>query len=242
MDWLNGKLSRTPQRNETRSWYKGVISLKGRRICRFFSWKKCSESEAYENCRQWILDTSIKHDLLRNRYRYINETQMEVQLNTSEKREYAIVDRVDLPLVEKYTWHAARNGQTSYMRTFVRDSDRMRHHFFFHKLLKPELQQIDHIDGNGLNNSRGNLRDGSNGVNQNNRSLIKTNRSTENGISRHSNDRGWRVSWKVKKQCPSKYFSYSKYGSEEDAFRAAKRFRDEKYAEIGNGNGKRRRM
>lgn len=87
------------------------------------------------------------------------------------------------------------------------------------------------------------MRSGSNGVNDNNKILNKRNKSGENGISWCKRKNYWYcdVGWRVHKKSKHKAFSSFQYKSEFEAFEAAKRFRDEKYAEIGNENGKRRR-
>ena len=74
--------------------------------------------------------------------------------------------------------------------------------------------------------------------------IRKNNKSGENGIhwEERNGARGWIVQWNQNKKQIPKLFSCSKYASDEDALQAAKRFRDEKYAEIGNTNGKRRRI
>ena len=74
----------------------------------------------------------------------------------------AVIDLVDIPLVRDFTWHAAPTKHTVYAKSSgpVSGGKRM----YLHRLLMgdPEGLEIDHIDGDGLNNRRygdsGNLR------------------------------------------------------------------------------------
>jgi len=71
----------------------------------------------------------------------------------------ALVDDDDFPLVNRYHWHASKSGRQVYAATDVsRDGKRlyMRMHREILRLGPGDL--CDHMDGNGLNNTRANLR------------------------------------------------------------------------------------
>ena len=53
--------------------------------------------------------------------------------------------------------------------------------------------EIDHVDGDGLNNRIGNLRDGTRSQNQRNQRPGKRNRSGVLGVSWHSSTKNWRA-------------------------------------------------
>jgi hypothetical protein len=69
-----------------------------------------------------------------------------------------IIDRSDFSAVSKLSWHATTLGRRNYTRYIHSDGNGksiLLHRF----LMKPENNQIiDHINGNGLDNRRSNLR------------------------------------------------------------------------------------
>jgi len=77
---------------------------------------------------------------------------------TQEK--YAIVDDEDFDLVNQYKWHVIKRGNIFYGEAYTPSIDGCRKHFSIHILImgKKEGCEIDHINGNGLDNRRINLR------------------------------------------------------------------------------------
>ena len=71
-----------------------------------------------------------------------------------------IVDPEDEHLLHEYGWYVIRGANTCYVRAHIPGSGKGGGKVYLHRLVlntPPELD-VDHKDGNGLNNSRANLR------------------------------------------------------------------------------------
>lgn len=69
---------------------------------------------------------------------------------------YFYFDKEDLDFVNKHKWYIHKINDVLYVRTNIRYSTKSTH---FHRLLIPYWKQIDHINHNGLDNRRSNLRE-----------------------------------------------------------------------------------
>jgi hypothetical protein len=82
----------------------------------------------------------------------------------------ALVDPEDYDVLSKCKWHAAKNGNTVYAKRGLNSKT-----IFMHRAVIEckTGDEIDHIDGNGLNNQKSNLRVASPRVNQQNQHVNK---------------------------------------------------------------------
>lgn len=76
------------------------------------------------------------------------------------KGKFAIVDDEDFPYLNAYKWQAVLKGSVRwYARRGHGDRDHIRSVYMHRQIMNtPKGTQIDHIDGNGLNNTKTNLR------------------------------------------------------------------------------------
>ena len=106
------------------------------------------------------------------------------------KGKYAIVDDEDYPLLSKFNWYASgpkKNGKFY----AVRDVDNK--HVHMHRIIMsvPNDLEIDHRDGNGLNNQKDNLRYSTRLGNVANIGLRRNNTSGFKGVSFNRKSGKW---------------------------------------------------
>lgn len=111
---------------------------------------------------------------------------------------YALVDETDGALVSSYTWHPlrSRSGLIYATSTRPRVANQPRAFLLMHRLIDgtaPELE-TDHVNGDGLDNRRCNLRAATSSQNQANRAKFggaggRPTSSAFKGVSRHRADR-----------------------------------------------------
>src|ERR1051325_6552 len=98
----------------------------------------------------------------------------------------SIVDDGDFEIVRGLKWKAYKSSksQSFYARLHVRENGKYRT-VLMHRLLMnaKDGQEIDHIDNNGLNNQRANLRFSTREQNMRNRPPNKNNKSGYKGVS-----------------------------------------------------------
>lgn len=101
---------------------------------------------------------------------------------------FAVVNDEDVPVVGEYKWHAAPIGRTWYAARKVGGKT-----VFMHRILlnPPPGMSVDHLDDDGLNNRRSNLRLCSHQENLSRQRTV-VGESGFRGVTRHQN------SWKAK--------------------------------------------
>lgn len=80
----------------------------------------------------------------------------------------ALIDDEDYSLVAQYLWwpvNTGTNSKTLYVQTKINGRN-----VLLHRLLRSELAEVDHADGDGLNNQRSNLRSATRAQQMHNRS------------------------------------------------------------------------
>lgn len=98
---------------------------------------------------------------------------------------FSLIDDSDFDLVSQYTWHASSNGKTFYAETCMnieQNQKTLRMHRLIMGLDFGDKRRVDHRDGNGLLNTRNNLRLATNSQNNHNARTRSDNTSGYRGV------------------------------------------------------------
>lgn len=158
-----------------------------------------------------------------NHWRYklqTNEQICEIKLTQGK---IALIDTENLKSIQKYKWYARKQPTGVFYAATNNAEGKVLLHM--HVYLFPDLGRIrDHIDRNGLNNTRNNLRNGEGGINERNK---KASSSTgELGVYKYK--LGFKAVWKENGHQITKNFNIKDYSSEKEALREASSFRKRK--------------
>jgi hypothetical protein len=109
------------------------------------------------------------------------------------KGHFAIVDACEYGALSQFRWHAQVKSNTVYARRDIRISKTNTLAIFMHHDVvgKPQGLLVDHINGNGLDNRRSNLRLCSFTKNMQNRRSVRNSRSRFKGAYWHKNKKTW---------------------------------------------------
>ena len=109
----------------------------------------------------------------------------------------ALVDQEDLHFFEGVTWTIRVSGSTAYVQRCIHQDGKYVGFELLHRLISgcPEGKVVDHINGNGLDNRKANLRVCSHAENIRNRRMHLNNRSGFKGVYFDDTSRGkpWRA-------------------------------------------------
>jgi len=122
----------------------------------------------------------------------------------------ATIDASDVELVSGVNWQVRHDGGRVYAGCNIpKNETGKRGYISMHRLImgSPKQMEIDHHDGNGINNRRYNLRIASKAQNQANRKISKLNISGFKGVSPYKRDGTWhaRISKNGVRRCLGYY-------------------------------------
>lgn len=152
-----------------------------------------------------------------NRYAHLNDGSVLVMLERSDGTVLpCYIDTSVFGLVRGFRWYAQRHRNTFYAATNVRKPDGTQMKLYLHRLLLPDAKEIDHRDGNGLNNRRANLRAATSSQNKANKVKRGNTSSVFKGVSWHKRGKKWQT--QIKSNGKNIHLGY--FVSELDAARA----------------------
>jgi hypothetical protein len=143
-----------------------------------------------------------------------------------------MVDNEDYKELNKYNWYAVKGLNTFYARRSLPTATGGKGSVRMHRIIMqtPEDMDTDHIDGNGLNNQKENLRLCTRSENLMNQRRNRNNTSGYKGVNWNKRDKKWMSQIKVEgKQIHLGYFS-----GKEEAYKAYCEASKKYHGEFGN--------
>lgn len=133
----------------------------------------------------------------------------------------ALIDEEDFDRVNQYKWHLSKTHKNkSYCEYQIYDGKGNRVRRYMHRFILNIVDksiEIDHIDGNGLNNQKQNLRESNRNENMSNRTVNnKNNTSGYRGVYWHKAGNKWMASLQHK----GKYVYLGLYEDKDEAAHA----------------------
>lgn len=96
---------------------------------------------------------------------------------------FAVVDDQDYDFVSQFNWHIVKDGKTFYARRSVMVGGKQKAIIMHREILNaPKGVDVDHVNGDGLLNTRSNLRLATASQNQMNRSMDRRNKTGVKGV------------------------------------------------------------
>jgi hypothetical protein len=142
----------------------------------------------------------------------------------------AIIDAADVPLVRGWNWYASVRTHSIYASRTVRHGTKSRK-IYLHRLIMSNLDglQVDHADGDGLNNIRDNLRLVTASQNSCNRRVLSSIASGLKGA--YFDKKSGKFSAQIKIKNKRKYLGY--FSTPEEAHAAYCRASEKYHGEFG---------
>jgi hypothetical protein len=140
------------------------------------------------------------------------------EINLSENKK-ALIDDDDYDLISQFKWFSSKNRNVFYAeKTDFIGSKKIKTKM--HRLIlniTNKKNQIDHIDGNGLNNKKNNLRICSHSTNLRNCKTPSTNTSGYKGVCWHNNR------WEARMKVNGKIINFGNFNNKDKAIESIKK-------------------
>lgn len=149
---------------------------------------------------------------------------------------FALVDDMDFEYLNQWKWHYNKGrGQGRAQRSTSRKSIEGKTSIFMHRIIMnvPKDMQIDHKNGNGLDNRKENLRVCTNMENNRNKGIARKNTSGVTGISWNKNYEKWHTYIKIN----NKFIFLGYFGDKEIAIQIRKQAEKQYFGEFAYQGG-----
>lgn len=195
---------------------------------------KDDDEEALEEALAYQREISKQNGWTKNMYKHVDD-HIVVEL---DKGKLTLIDPEDLHLFtdDNVVWHAQKCDYRYYAVHSARPQQNIPARRL-HNLICPQWEEVDHINRDGLDNRKCNLRNGKNSVNQHNQGKRKDNKSGKTGVSWHEGKQSWVVQWQEDGKRKQKYFRVGKIRTIEEAKLLAIGFRRQKDIDLHIENG-----
>ena len=143
------------------------------------------------------------------------------------QNKYALVDNKDFKYLNQFRWHAHKDRTNYYAIRYISKNKRSR----MHREIVGSIEkgkEVDHADGNGLNNQRKNLRVCSHLENMRNTKLSSRNTSGIKGVSWYQANNKWRADASM----DGKLIYLGSFKNIKDANNAYKKFTKKNYKQF----------
>ena len=131
----------------------------------------------------------LNRDIRKNHY-ILQDGYYEIEL--FEHNEKIYIDEEDYELVSQYQWHLTKETNTYYAIKSIANSSIKMHRL----IMNPSDEEVvDHINKNGLDNRKSNLRNVPKYLNNRNTNLRKDNESGIIGVFYSEKNDQWRAKW-----------------------------------------------
>lgn len=190
--WNLGKLRGSIVKYQ--NYYKFFVQYDNQTHTKNFAFSQFNtEKDVYESAKNYQIKFNEEHDISINNWRKIDD-HIEIKVNYQGE---SLITKVDIESFEKinqYKWYASNNAakdKTLYVYSCINSKVTSLHRF----ITKEKYKIVDHINGDGLDNRKANLRDGSGRTNQNNRILSILNKTGHNSIYFRKNKKQYELSF-----------------------------------------------
>lgn len=148
---------------------------------------------------------------------------------------FAIVDDVDYEELKAFKWFVVKSGGTFYASRKELCKTGRRNLFMHRQILRLENPEVitDHINGDGLDNRKTNIRACSNMENMRNRKVGKNNTSGVKGVYWAKKDNRWRARIKLN----GRFISLGHFSDKKEAAKAYDDAAKQYYGEFARLNG-----